>query len=261
MTFALPRAARFAGALLLATLVGAPPVRATDAIDTDGPDFVESSEVVPRGRFQYELDINSTRNRRVVPNQTTTTTPALLKYGFADNFELRIAPEGYVRDNTRAGRGDTAIGLKWHAQDRDAEEGVAAVSWIAHLDTPSGSSSLRRAGVRPSLRSVITWELPHDLALGLMPGVVYDTAADGHRYAAGILGAVLNRRINEHWRAFVEFSGQQIARGRDGGVVASWDVGAAWLATPDTQIGVRTGVAVNRNTPNNFVLFEIAQRF
>jgi len=237
------------------------PAHAFDPIDTDGPDFVESSEVVPRGRFQYELDINRERNGRVVPAMTTTTTPVLLKYGFADNFEWRIAPDGYQRRDGASGWQDTALGIKWHAQDRDAEKGRAAVSWIAHADLPTGTSRLRQTGVRPSLRSVITWELPHDLALGLMPGVKYDSAADGHRYGAAIFGAVLNKRINEHLRVFVEFSGRQIARAADGGVIASWDVGAAWLATHDTQIGVRTGVAANRNTPNSYLLFEIAQRF
>jgi hypothetical protein len=237
------------------------PACALDAIDTDGPDFVESSEVVPRGHFQYELDVNVERNRRVAPKDTVTTTPALLKYGFADNFELRIAPDGYLHQNNRAGRADTAFGIKWHAQDRDAARNRPAVSWIAHLDTPAGNAQLRRPGLRPSLRSVLAWELPYDLALGLMPGLIYDVADDGHRYAAAIFGAVLNKRISEKWRAFVEFSGRQIARAADGGVVASWDVGAAWLASHDTQLGVRAGVAANRNTPNNYLLFEIAQRF
>jgi hypothetical protein len=246
---------------LSAPLLAALPARALDPIDTDGPDFVESSEVVPRGYFQYELDVNSERNRRMVPHTTTISTPALLKYGFAENFELRVAPDGYIRADGGSGRGDTALGLKWHSQDRDAGHGRAAVSWIAHFDTPSGSSRLRNIGVRPSLRSVITWELPYDLALGLMPGIKYDSAEDGHRYAAAIFGAVLNKRINERLRAFVEFSGRQIAHASDGGVLASWDVGAAWLVTNDTQIGVRTGVAANRNTPNDYVLFEIAQRF
>ncbi len=239
----------------------APASHALDAIDTDGPDFVESSEVVPRGHFQYEIDLNAERNRRVTPHNSTVSTPALLKYGFAENFEFRLAPDGYIRENKRAGRGDTALGIKWHAQDRDAKKGVAAVSWIAHIDTPSGGSQLRKNGARPSLRSVITWELPHDLALGLMPGLKYDVADDGHRYAAAILGMVLNKRINERWRAFVEFSGRQIAHAADGGVVASWDIGAAWLASNDTQIGARAGIAANGNSPNHFVLFEIAQRF
>ena len=33
--------------------------QAMEAIDTDGPDFVESSEVVDQGHLQYELDASA----------------------------------------------------------------------------------------------------------------------------------------------------------------------------------------------------------
>jgi len=59
----------------------------------------------------------------------------------------------------------------------------------------------------------------------------------------------------------VENSTSQIARSQDGGVMMSWDVGAAYLVANDWQIGFRAGVAANKNTPNNFVLFELAGRF
>jgi hypothetical protein len=56
-------------------------------------------------------------------------------------------------------------------------------------------------------------------------------------------------------------SAPQIAHARDGGVLVDWDAGAACLVNNDVQLGVRTGVAANRNTPSNYVLFELAQRF
>jgi hypothetical protein len=94
-----------------------------------------------------------------------------------------------------------------------------------------------------------------------MPGIKYDTREDGQRFTSAIFGAVLNRRFSDRFRAFVEFSGSQIARGADGGVLASWDIGAAYLVNNDLQLGARAGVAANRNTPNSYVLFELAQRF
>jgi hypothetical protein len=245
------------------------PCRAEEPIDTDGPDFVESSEVVGSGRFQYELDINSEQNRRGADRSSTLTTPTLLKYGISDTAELRLQTDGHVRASDeganpatlRTGVGDTAIGLKWHSQDRNPETGAPSVSWIAHFDTPSGTDGIRGHGVRPSLRTVVTWELPHDLALGLMPGIKSDTTDDGRRFTSGIFGAVLNKRITEKWRAFVEYSATRIAHGRDGGVLADWDIGTAYLLTKDTQIGARAGVAANLNTPSRYILFEIAQRF
>lgn len=247
--------------LLCALLLIAAPARALDPIDTDGPDFLESTEVVPAGHFQYEIDMVSAHDHRFDPHTTTFSTPTLLKYGAADNIEIRVAPEGYIRQDGQSGWGDTAIGIKWHAQDRNALQGRPAVSWLLHFDAPSGSSQFGGNGIRPSLRSVISWDLPDEVALGLMPGFKYDTREDGQRFTSAILGAALSKRLNEKLRAFVEYSASQIAHGGDGGVLASWDIGAAYLINDNLQLGARAGVAANRNTPSNYLLFELAQRF
>ena len=247
--------------ILGASILFASSVLAEDAIDTDGPDFVESSEVVPKGRFQYEVDVMAVRDRRVPSTSPALGTPALLKYGIAENVELRVAPAGYVRQNGAAGGGDTAFGLKWHTQDRDAAANTPAVSWIFHVDAPTGSGPFRGRGTRPSLRSVITWDLPNDFAFGIMPGLKRDIREDGRRFNSAIFGAVLNKRLNDHVRLFVEAAAAQIARSRDGGMQATWDVGAAYLVNLDVQIGARAGIAANRNTPDSYLLFELAQRF
>ena len=234
---------------------------AEDVIDTDGPDFVESSEVVPEGRFQYEIDVMAVRERRVPSASLALSTPALLKYGFAKNVELRIAPAAYVRQNGLSGSGDTAFGVKWHTQDRDPATGAAAVSWILHVDAPTGSGAFRGKGMRPSLRSVITWDLPNDFALGVMPGLKRDTREDGRRFTSAIFGAVLIKRVTDRVRVFIEAAAPQIARSRNGGVQATWDIGAAYLLSNDVQIGARAGVAANRNSPDGYLLFELAQRF
>lgn len=264
------RVFRFAS-LFLALLGAAGVTRAATSIDTDGPDFVESSEVVGKGRFQFEADVVAQRDRRNSTRNTTLSTPTLLRFGVADTVELRVETEGLMRvidgngaggaGSTVNGIGDTAIGVKWHTQDRNRSTNTPAVSWILHFETPSGTGQFKGHGVAPSLRSVITWELPPDLALGLMPGVRYGAAADGHRFASGILGIVLNKQWTDTLRTFVENSAPQIARSADGGVIMSWDVGAAYLVTNNWQIGFRAGVAANKNTPNSFALFELAGRF
>jgi hypothetical protein len=262
---------KFAPGLLAAAVLSLLALRcvAAEPIDTDGPDFVDSSEVVGTGRFQYELELSSEQNRRGADRSSKTSTPTLLKYGISNDIELRLETEGYVRlsnedagvASLRTGVGDTALGLKWHSQDRNSESGAPAVSWIAQIDAPSGTDGLGRRGYRPSLRSVWTWDLPHELALGVMPGIKSDTNDAGGRFTSGIFGAVLNRRVTESFRAFVEFSASRVAHGRDGGALADWDIGAAYLLTRDTQIGARTGVAANLNTPSGFVMVELAQRF
>lgn len=258
-------------ALLVAIGMYAPTTRADAYIETDGPDFVESSQAVGKGRFQFEAGMAKERGRRDNGIRKTLSTPTLLRFGMTESVEARLETQGRLREaldvagseiqSVRSGNGDFALGLKWHSQDADGAAGKPAISWIYHLDTPTGSDGFRGRGVRPSLRSVITWEMPADLSLGLMPGMKYDAGANGHRFTSGILGAVLGKRWPGNFRTFVETSATQIARAHDGGVLLSWDVGAAYLVNNDWQIGARIAVGANRNTPNNLFLLSLAGRF
>src|SRR5947208_1578529 len=102
--------------------------RAGESIDTDGPDFVESSEVVGKGRTQLEVDVVSERDRRELVRRTTST-PTLVRHGITDTLELRVETEGRVWStsdapdtgirSTEKGNGDASFGLKWHSHDRD----------------------------------------------------------------------------------------------------------------------------------------------
>jgi hypothetical protein len=117
-----------------------------------------------------------------------------------------------------------------------------------HADLASGSKAFRGQGVRPSLRLVGEWELPADLALGIMPGIASQTGADGRRFTAGIFGIVVGKEWDEKFRSFVEFSAPRIARGRDGGSVLSVDTGVAYLVTERIQIDTALSRGLNRNT-------------
>jgi Putative MetA-pathway of phenol degradation len=245
------------------------PARAGDSIDTDGPDFVDSSEAVGKDRFQIEQELVSERDRRNAVLRRTISTPTLMRYGISETVELRLSGDTQVRetasnsgiDTSLSGRGDLALGLKWHSQDRDEAKNTPAVSWILQLDTPSGSKEFRGPGLRPSLRSIITWDLPHELSLGVMPGLAHDSRADAHRFTSAILGISLAKRLTERFRIFVESSTSQFARAENGGVVSAWDIGTAYLLTDDWQLGGRFAVAANRNSPGSAFVVELAGRF
>jgi hypothetical protein len=130
---------------------------AVEPIDTEGPDFTDSPEVVPAGRFQVEVSPTWSRNRE---GPTDFSTPTLLRYGLREDWELRLAPEGYVREHGAHGMGDTAIGVKWHSSD--ASGAVPAMGWILHLTLPTGAEAVRGRGVRPSLHATLSWDLPHE---------------------------------------------------------------------------------------------------
>ena len=239
-------------------------------IDTDGPDFVESTESVARGRVQFEAGTLLEQERRNGARIATRSTPLLLKAGLGAGVEARLETVGAVRMTGEdaagapahlSGSADTALGLKWHVRDRDANAGAPALAWIAHLEAPSGSGALRGQGWRPSLRAVIGWDLPHEASIGLMPGLRWDARGDGRRYLAGIFGAVAGLKLTPRWRVFGELQAAQIAHARDGGVLLYQNLGAAYMLADDWQIGMRAGWAANRNTPTRYALLALAGRF
>ena len=58
---------------------------------------------------------------------------------------------------TQAGYADTSFGMKWHAADQAGR--APSLGVLLHADVSSGSTALRGAKVRPSLRLAAEWEL------------------------------------------------------------------------------------------------------
>ena len=227
-----------------------------DVISTDRPDFVESSLTVGRGRFQIETSVAQERDKRGGVKTTTLSTPTLLRFGIAEDFELRLETDGYLRaktheaglpDSKETGYSDLSPGVKWHIADGDGVKPSMGV--LVHADVDSGSRAFRGEGVRPSVRAVFEWELPREFSLGVMPGVIYDKT-DGHRHGAGILAVVVGRSWTERFRTFVEVAGQRLASSRNGGNTVSYDLGAAYLITDKIQIDTAFQFGANSNTPD-----------
>jgi hypothetical protein len=159
-----PRLLAIALSALLSPLAHA---EQADTIVTDRPDFVESSNVVGKGRFQLETSVLAERKRDEFSRDTTITTPTLLRVGLNDVLELRFETDGRtVARSTdasgfrtvQAGYSDTSVGVKWHFADE--HDGAPSLGVLLHGDMPSGSRGLRGDGVRPSLRLAAEWELP-----------------------------------------------------------------------------------------------------
>ncbi len=210
------------------------------ALSTDRPDFVESSDVVGPGHVQLETGATWTRDAHPgVPRTIELGTPTLLRWGLSPSLELRAETDGLARTRiagqaTTRGMSDLSLGFKWHQQDGN-EDGRPGVAWLVDAALPSGSAEYRGQGVRPAVRAVAEWDLPHDFSIGVMPGIALDTRADGHRFASGILAVTLGRDLAPHWHGFLELAGQQLAAASDGGSVVTLDAGLAWAPRTDLQ--------------------------
>ena len=240
----------FAGLLLLA--LAATCHAGDDQIATDRPDFVESSDVVGKGRFQVETSFARERAGSGAQRLHTTSTPTMLRAGVSDTLELRLESDGRVHawagSDSQRGYADASIGVKWHAAD--AKGNSPSLGILLHADLPSGSRQFRGEGVRPSLRVVGEWELPADMSLGVMPGLSYETADDGRRFTNGILGVVVGKELTPRWRAFVEVAASQIARARNGGSQVTFDTGVAYLVNDNCQLDFAVARGLNKRTPD-----------
>jgi hypothetical protein len=124
------------------------------------------------------------------------------------------------------------------------------VAWLLHADLPSGSPSVREHGIRPSLRASLEWELPKDSSIGIMPGAIYDTRDDGHRYTAGIFGVSLGHNWTESLHTFLEVAAPQIAGPANGGTQVTYDFGFSYLITPRLQVDAAMFIGANHHTPD-----------
>lgn len=247
---------------MLATLLLAYPLLAQadekDQIVTDRPDFVESSNVVGAGRFQIETSVALDRHKANGIKERSYSTPTLLRFGLSDTVEARIETDGRMRvvtDDlytgqraTENGYADVSVGIKWHVAD--AQGALPSMGVLAHVDLDSGSSAFRATGKGGSLRLAAEWELPDDLSLGVMPGIAWQHDDSGARYSSGIFGIVLGKEWNERFRSFIEYSAPQIAKGRHGGSVTTFDIGAAYLLTDTVQVDTALSRGLNKNTPD-----------
>ena len=224
---------------------------ADDSIATDRPDFVESSQVVGRGRLQLETSLQWERDRADGVTARTLTTPTLLRIGVGDTTELRFETDGRTvahagGGGTGAGYADTSAGIKWHTADQSGA--APSLGVLLHADLPSGSTALRGSGVRPSLRLAAEWELADGLSFGVMPGVGTDNDERGVRRGYGILAATLGKDLGERLHGFVELAAPRVARADRGGTQASFDTGVTWLLAQDIQIDAALTRGLNRRT-------------
>jgi hypothetical protein len=228
------------------------------AINSDRPDFVDSSDVVGKGRIQLETGIQVDRDEADGMKSRLNSTPTLLRIGVSDNWELRLATDGRLRATSddlasgmhsrHSGYGDSAIGAKWHLVE--ARGAWPAMGVIGEWDLDTGSAPFRAQGKGGNLRLAAEWKLADDLNLGTIQGLSWQHNDDGQRYTSGLFGIVLDKSWNDRWRTFVEYSARQIARARDGGTSESVDVGAAWLLSKSVQLDTMVSRGINRNAPD-----------
>lgn len=242
-----------------------PCVHAQDEIESSRPNLAEPSNVVGKGRVQLETGLLLERDRSGGGRERTLSMPTMLRLGVSEQLELRIGSDlrtirHEVEDGqraTQAGYADSALGVSWHALD--AAGSLPSVAVLLNADLDTGSRAFRGQGVRPSLRVAAEWDLPNEVTLGVMPGVGLERDEAG-RYRYGILAAIVQKPLGERLSGFAEVALPQIARGRHGGTMATFDIGAAYLLSKDIQLDAMFSRGLNSRTPDVAFTFGVSIR-
>lgn len=242
--------------LALAMTCALPAFAAEDAgpIGPDRPDFVDSSDVVGRGRVQLEFGLAGERTRLGGQTLRGNATPVQLRIGVGELWELRLASDGRLSARDGAARergwGDLSVGLKWHQQDGDEETLRPGLGWVLRADLDTGSRAFRGQGTRPAVNFVAEWEFAGGYSLGVMPGLYVERNDEGRRYTGAVLAAVVGKSLNERAQVFAEVAGQQLASARNGGKVITFDVGATYRVRDDLQVDAALSRGLTKQSPD-----------
>jgi len=185
--------------------------QAKEPIATDRPDFVESSDIVGRGRFQIKTSIAFERDKGTGYSSRVHSTPTLLRWGVSEDWELRLESDSAIRQqiteagisSRQRGTADVTQGGKWHWRDGDEDSGTPGLAWLVHVNLDSGSTAFRGQGPCPSLRMVAERELPGGWSAGAMPGIYQDRNENELRFTGAILAGVLGKSLTDSLRGFV----------------------------------------------------------
>ncbi|MBN8848055.1 MAG: hypothetical protein BGO24_18930 [Sphingomonas sp. 67-36] len=157
--------ARLASACLLAPSSPAAAEPDDDHINPDRPGIADGSTTVGRGRFQLETAFQ--RELREGGDGRTTFVPTLLRYGFADKWEVRIEGNGYTwemqvvsAENATDSHGlaPTSIGLKYSFVEAVGSN-QPSLGTIIRVFPPSGSGEFRNTRTTGDIRLAADWRI------------------------------------------------------------------------------------------------------
>lgn len=240
-----------------------------DYINPDRPGIADGSATVGRHRFQIETGVQIEFRRDGAEHDRTIFIPTLLRYGLADQWELRLEGNSYswisqhdpTGETTHAsGLAPTSIGVKYNFVDAS---GAArpSVGAIVRLFPPSGSGDFRTRATTGDFRIAADWVLCDKWSLNPNLGIgIYEDGAN-RIYHTGLFAATLNFNPSKTVNLFVD-TGIQSQEEKNGKTSIIVDAGSAYIIGHDVQLDFTIGTgAAGAMPPHPFVAAGFSKRF
>ncbi len=246
-----------------------------DNLVTDRPDFTESTEAIPVGRFQLEMGYTFTYDREDdVRTRDHTAPELLLRMGVVDNFELRFGWAGYsyteTHDTARnsAGRrvsdevwdqgaNDFELGFKLKIAEQDGIRPNLAI--LGGMTFPTGSSNISPGDVEPLLGLLWAYDLSDNAALAGQ-FIVGTPVEDGRRYVQSAASISLGVSLTERLGTYVEYFGIY-HNTRESDCAHTVNGGFTYLINNNLQVDIRAGAGLNEEADDFFAGAGLSWRF
>lgn len=225
-------------------------------IETDRPDFTESTSVVPKASLQIESGLTYERPGSGV--RSLNMPEMLLRYGLSERWEVRFAVPNYLWADGGGsprvrGFGDTYVGAKLELRSwRGAEFAL-----IPAVNLPTGARGLRAEKLTPEVKLVYSIDLPQGLSLSGMTYAAFvrengrDLTAWQHTLS---LGMPVGNRVG----MFVEHVADFQRGATPGHTLHS---GFTYQPRPNTQFDMHYGIGLTRTAADFFVGAGYSVRF
>ena len=233
------------------------------ALTSDRPDQTESAETVVPGAAQFEVGWTHAEEDDEGFDLSTDAFPqTLIRYGLAENLELRLGFDGYVWQDVEEpagesveddGAGDSEIGFKyklWNEQGRRPQTAV-----LVGTSLPTGEDPFSSERLDPSIRLAFAHTLSDALSLGYNVAGIWETEQDetGDRDTTASIAysAALGIALTHRAGTFVEFFGSVPTD--EGKPANSFDAGLTYLITDNLQLDVLGGAGVSEAADDWFI--------
>jgi outer membrane putative beta-barrel porin/alpha-amylase len=225
-----------------------------EPLETDRPDFVEASSLVPRGRVQLESGYTFTRDRVGDIEATAHAVPQFVwRIGLTERFEMRMVwDNGYNFEREvdrgagtvtkRSGGGDMDLGLKTALLKPNGWIPEACV--ISTLSVPTGADEYRSSKTQPKFNLLYGWDLTDDLSFAGATGLQY-LFEDDDNFIQISQAFTTGYSITEKLGMYVEWFSFYYDGANDGKPQHYADSGFTYKFTPNFQVDIRAGIGLN----------------
>ena len=223
-----------------------------EPLETDRPDFTESSSTVGRGVLQIESGYTFTHDEQAgTRTDTHSLGEFLFRYGLVhDWLELRLTVMPLVertevrsRTETNGGVDDLVLGVKTWLTAQDAWRPEMAL--IGSLSVPTGSSAFTADEPLPGVNWLFGWDVDDRLATGGSAGAYRAVDDDDDDYLLTTYSWTASYEFTDALRAYFEWFALVPHSSRTTETEHYLDGGPVYLLSKDVQLDLRAGVGLN----------------